>query len=125
MGTCNPKGPLLTFQKMVKRPSITCIKLFFQKPIRALLGCTSPNIEIAGALQNDKWGIADRKLPSKKFKNDQFLLIVKGEVFFFLTSPLMGDKPFNGRPYRSSSFLIRKLSGVVARYPIFEIVVPS
>jgi len=25
-------------------------------------------------LQNDKWGIADRKLPSKKFKNDQFLL---------------------------------------------------
>jgi len=34
LGTCNPKGPLLTFQKMVKRPSITCIKLFFQKPIR-------------------------------------------------------------------------------------------
>jgi len=42
LGTCNPKGPLLTFQKMVKRQSTTCIKPFFQKLIRDLLGCTSP-----------------------------------------------------------------------------------
>jgi hypothetical protein len=31
---------------MIKRLSTTCIKPFFQKPIRDLLGCTSPYVEI-------------------------------------------------------------------------------